>query len=137
MEIALYIAIIIALIALVVLVFFVINTLKVTKETLNEVSTTLQGLESQLDSVTSETTQLISKTNRLAEDFEQKSQKMNGLFDGAKGIGDTISEFDRSLKQLTDSIQRASKEDQAKANEAVKWGTSVLDYFIKRKNTKH
>ena len=135
MEILLYIAIIIALIALVVLVVYIINTLKVTKETLNEVSSTLQGLETQMSGVTNETTELLAKTNRLADDIEQKSLKMDGLFNGAKGIGVTISEFNQSLKQLTNSVSRASHEDQEKTSQAVKWGTSILEQLFKRKNS--
>lgn len=136
MEYVLYIAIIIAVIALVVLAVYTINTLKVTKQFLDETKTTLQGLETEVKGITSETTQLLNKTNRLADDVETKSRKMDGLLDGAKGIGETMKEFDRSLNQLANSISRASQEEQEKANQAVKWGASILEYVMKRKGNK-
>lgn len=134
MEIILYIAIIIALIALVVLTIYIINTLKVTKEFMKEVTTTLDGMETQMKGVTDETKELLTKTNRLSADVEQKSAKLDGLMDGARGIGETMNEFDRSLQQLTNSISRTSREEQEKTSQAVKWGTSILEYVFKKKN---
>lgn len=132
MEIMLYTAIIIALIALVVLTVYIINTLKVTKEFMNDVSRTLDGIETQMKGVTDETTELLTKTNSLAADAEQKSAKLDGLLDGARGIGETINEFDHSLKQLTNSVSRASQEEQEKTSQAVKWGASILEYVFKK-----
>src|SRR5699024_6330330 len=106
MEIVLYVAIIIAVIALVVLTIYIINTLKVTKQFLNDVTTTLDGIETQMKGVTDETTTLLTKTNRLADDVEEKSAKVDQLINGAKGIGETMNEFDQSLQQLTNSISR-------------------------------
>ncbi|MCF3943286.1 DUF948 domain-containing protein [Oceanobacillus alkalisoli] len=137
MEVMLYIAIIIAVIALVVLTIYIIHTVKVTKGFLNETKTTLQGLETQLKGITDETTELLNKTNRLAADVELKSSKIDGLVDGAQGVGETMKEFDHSLKQLTNSISRASQEDQEKTNQAVKWGASILEYVLKRKESKY
>lgn len=136
MEILLFIAIIIAVIALVVLAVYMFNTYKVTKQFLDDTKGTLEGLESQMRGITDETTQLLNKTNHLADDVEMKSQKIDGLVDGAKGIGETMKEFDRSLMQLTNSITRASQEEQAKTNEAVKWGASILEYVMKKREGK-
>lgn len=137
MEVLLYIAIIIAVIALVVLTVYTVNTFKATKQFLNETKKTLQGMESQMNELTSEATELLNKTNRLADDVELKSGKIDGLLDGAKGIGDTLKKFDRSLQALSNSISRASQKEQEKTNEAVKWGASILEYILKRKESKH
>jgi uncharacterized protein YoxC len=134
MEIMLYIAAIIAAIAFVVLVVYAVITLKATKQTLNDVSGTLQGLEKQMQGVTSETTQLLNKTNRLADDINHKSTKLDGLFEGAKGVGDTVNDFNQTLRQLSSIISRNSKEDQEKAAQAVKWGASIFEYWNKRKS---
>lgn len=131
----LYVAITIALIALVVLIVYIINTLKVSKKFLSEVSTTLDGIKTQMKGVTDETTALLSKTNHLADDVERKSMKIDGLLDGAKGIGETMNEFDQSLKQLSNSISRASQEEQEKTSQAVKWGASILEYVFKKKSS--
>ena len=135
MEIVLYVAIIIAVIALVVLTIYIINTLKVTKQFLNDVTTTLDGIETQMKGVTDETTALLTKTNRLADDVEEKSAKVDQLIDGAKGIGETMNEFDQSLQQLTNSISRASQEEHEKTSQAVKWGASILEYVFKKKSS--
>jgi uncharacterized protein YoxC len=137
MEIILYIAIIIAVIALVVLTIYMVNMFKVTKQFLNETKGTMENVESQMRGITDETTQLLSKTNRLADDVELKSRKIDGLVDGAKGIGQTMKEFDQSLSMLSNSITKASAEEQAKTNEAVKWGASILEYVMKRRQGKN
>lgn len=133
MEILLYIAALIAAVAFVVLVIYVVITLKATKETLANVSGTLKGLEKQMEGVTTETTQLLTKTNRLADDINQKSTKLDGLFESAKGIGTTINDFNQTLRQLSNMISRTSREDQEKAAQAVKWGSTIMEIWNKRK----
>lgn len=134
MEIILYIAAGIAALAFVILVVYVIITLKATRQTLNDVSGTLQGLEKQMQGVTSEATQLLNKTNRLAEDMNQKSSKLDSLFEGAKGIGNTLQDFNQTLAHLSKIISKHSKEDQEKAAQAVKWGASLFEFWNNRKN---
>src|SRR5690625_1961243 len=134
MEIMLYIAAIIAAAAFVVLVVYAIVTRKEAKKTMSNVHETLNSLDKQMQGVTTEATQLLNKTKRLAEDLNQKSEKVDGLFDGAKNIGKSVKGFNQSLKQLSNSISKTASEDPEKVSQAVKWGSAIIDLWKKKKN---
>lgn len=133
MIIMLYIAALIFAVAFAVLVVYLAMTLKASQRTLNNVANTLEGLEKQMDGISRETTELLTKTNQLADDVNQKAAKMDGVFDGAKSLGNTVKEFNESLSQVSSSITRAAAKNQDKASQAVKWGAAVMDLW-KRKN---
>lgn len=134
MEIILYIAALITAIAFAVLVGYLAITLKATQRTLDNVASTVESLEKQMEGITTETTALLNKTNKLAEDMHDKSTKLNGLFDGIKGIVETINDFNMSLRQISTHITTAASEDKDKAAQAVKWGAALIDLWKKRKN---
>ncbi|HLR75311.1 MAG TPA: DUF948 domain-containing protein [Virgibacillus sp.] len=134
MEIILYIAALITAIAFAVLVGYLAITLKATQRTLDNVASTVESLEKQMEGITTETTALLNKTNKLAEDMHDKSTKLNGLFDGIKGIGETVNDFNMSLRQISTHITTAASEDKDKAAQAVKWGAALIDLWKKRKN---
>lgn len=134
MEIILYIAALITAIAFAVLVGYLAMTLKATQRTLDNVANTIESLEKQMEGITTETTALLHKTNKLAEDMHYKSTKLNGVFDGIKGIGETINDFNGSLRQISTHITKAAAEDQDKAAQAVKWGAALIDLWKKKKH---
>jgi uncharacterized protein YoxC len=72
MEILLYLAAIIAAVAFAVLVIYLAKTLKASTRTLNNVANTLESLEKQMQGITTETTELLHKTNALADDVIKK-----------------------------------------------------------------
>jgi|SRR5690625_4672318 len=129
MAIALSIAALIVAIAFAVLVVYLAQTLKETQRTLSNVADTLESLEKQMNGITDETTELLKRTNTLADDIHEKSLKLNGVFDGIKGIGDTIRDFNDSLNQIQMNITKAASKDQDKASQAVKWGIAILDIW--------
>ena len=51
----------------------------------------MDGLSVQLEGVTTETTELLKKTNRLAEDIQKKSEKLNSVVDAVKDVGNSVS----------------------------------------------
>ncbi|QDP40899.1 DUF948 domain-containing protein [Radiobacillus deserti] len=133
MEILLYIAALIAAVAFAVLVIYLSKVLKATQRTMSNVANTLEGLEKQMEGITIETTALLNKTNKLAEDINEKSLKMNTLFDGIKGIGQTVQEFNESLKTLSSSVSNTAEKNKNATAQAMKWGTVALDLWNKRK----
>src|SRR5690625_793498 len=135
MAIALSIAALIVAIAFAVLVVYLSQTLKSTQRTLDNVAGTLAGLEKQMNGITTETTELLKRKNQLADDIQEKSLKLNGVFDGIKGIGDTIKDFNESLAKISSNITTAASKDQDKTSQAVKWGIAILD-IIKNKRKK-
>ncbi|WP_186578348.1 DUF948 domain-containing protein [Aquibacillus kalidii] len=133
MIILLYIAALIVAIAFAVLVIYIAKVLKETRRTMANVADTLEGLERQMEGITIETTALLNKTNKLAEDVSEKSQRMNTLVDGIKGIGETVQEFNQSLRGITNNITSVTEQNKDTTAQAVKWGTILLEFWKKRK----
>ena len=75
----LYLSVALIAIAFLILVIYLSKTLKSLQGTLDNVATTLSGLEKQLDGVTKETTILLHKTNELASDIQDKSESLNSV----------------------------------------------------------
>ncbi|WP_102026746.1 DUF948 domain-containing protein [Salirhabdus sp. Marseille-P4669] len=133
MEILLYIAAIIAAVAFAVLVGYLAGTLKATQRTLNNVASTLEGFEKQMEGITMETTALLNKTNRLTEDIMEKSQKLNNLVEGIQGIGDSVKQFNGSLQKVSNEIVVESEKNKESAAQAVKWGQAIMELWKKYK----
>ncbi len=77
MIIILYLSVALIAVAFLILVIYLSKTLKSVQMTLTNVASTLDGLEGQMKGITAETTELLHKTNRLAEDIQEKSEKLN------------------------------------------------------------
>jgi len=133
MNMFLYIAIGIFVVAFVVLVVYAIMTLKSYKDMEKNVSKTLDELQIQMEGITSETTSLLKKANNLVDDVDNKSAKLDALFDGIKGIGMTIQSFNDTLKNLSSSINASTTNDNENASQVVKWGTVLMDLWQKNK----
>jgi uncharacterized protein YoxC len=128
----LYIAALIVAVSFAVLVVYLVATLKASQRTLDNVAGTIGDLEKQMNSITKETTELLIKTNELADDVSQKSARLDGIFDGAKGIGQTVKEFNDSLNRVSSGIMRGAAANQEKASQAVKWATAIMDIWKKK-----
>jgi uncharacterized protein YoxC len=127
MEIILYLSVALIAIAFLVLVIYVAKTLNSLKETLSSVSKTLTGLEKQLDGVTAETTVLLQKTNALADDIQAKSEKLNSVVNSVKDVGTTVTKFNGTLKNLTDSFDIQVEQNKEKISQIVQWGNVFLE----------
>jgi len=135
MENLLYISAIIAALAFLVLVIYLAAVLVAVKKTMNNVASTLGSLEEQMRGITRETEELLNRTNRLAEDINEKSMKLNGVLDGVKGIGETIQDFSMSLRGISTSITQAASVNKDQAAQAVKWGAAVMSLWKKKDKT--
>ncbi|WP_152657275.1 DUF948 domain-containing protein [Oceanobacillus sp. CFH 90083] len=133
MEAILYSALAIVIAALLILIIYMVILLFNTKKTMDEVLKTLGKIDHQVKGVSGEATEVVQKSKGLVEDLTQKSSQLDGLIQGAKGIGDTVEDFNKSLQQLSNIISKHSKEEQEKAAQAVKWGASIFEYWNKRK----
>jgi uncharacterized protein YoxC len=127
MEIILYLSVALIAIAFLVLVIYVAKTLKSLQGTLSSVSSTLIGLEKQLDGVTKETTELLQKTNALADDIQEKSQNLTSVVTAVKDVGTTVNKFNGSLKNLTQSFDVQVEENKEKISQIVQWGNVFLE----------
>ncbi len=140
MQIILYLSVALIAIAFFVLVIYLSTTLKSLQVTLSSVSDTLKGLEKQLDGVTSETTLLLQKTNALAEDIQHKSESLNSVVVAVKDVGTTVTKFNGTLQNITQSVDRQVEENKEKISQIVQWSNIILelkDKWQERKQTKN
>lgn len=136
MEIILYLSAAVAAIAFFILVLNVSKTLKSVDKTLDSLSRTVDRLEGQMQGVTSETTELLHKTNVLAEDIQQKTEQMNTVFYAVKDVGSSVQQLNQSVKNVTTNVASELEKNQHKISQAVQWGSVVkqmVDKFKERK----
>ncbi|MFC7320289.1 DUF948 domain-containing protein [Halobacillus campisalis] len=131
MVIILYVSALIAALAFGVLVIFLARTLVAVRRTMNNVADTLEGVEKQMEGITLETTALLNKTNKLAEDVSVKSQSLNPLVDGVKGIGETVQEFNHSIRSISKGLTRSAHNHTDSAAQAMKWGQVAINLWKK------
>ncbi|KQL20845.1 DUF948 domain-containing protein [Cytobacillus solani] len=136
MQIILYLSIAVIAIAFLILVIYLSKTLKSLQVTLDSVSKTLVGLEKQLDGVTRETTELLHKTNALAEDIQHKSKSLNSVVVAVKDVGDTVRSFNGSIQKVTTSVNSQFEENKDKIAAVVQWSQIFLEMKDKWKMRK-
>ena len=99
MIIILYLSVALIAVAFLVLVIYLSKTLKSLQLTLKNVASTLEGLEGQMKGITTETAELLHKTNRLAEDIQEKGRPSarhsdTGQRNGPAGNRDCVCQFE-------------------------------------------
>ncbi|MEH7353676.1 DUF948 domain-containing protein [Neobacillus drentensis] len=127
MQIILYLSVALIAIAFFVLVIYLSKTLKSLQVTLTSVSNTLTGLEKQLNGVTTETTLLLQKTNALAEDIQLKAESLNSVVDAVKDVGTTVSKFNGTLQNITNSVDQQVEESKEKISQIIQWSNIFLE----------
>lgn len=133
MENLLYIAAIVAAIAFLILCVSLAMTLTSLKTTLKSVSETMTGLSVQLEGVTSETTLLLKKTNDLAEDIQLKSIQLNSVVDAVKGIGDSVTNVNSSVRRVTHSVSVEAERNSDKIAQVIQISQVAMGIFDKVK----
>ncbi|MDM5211293.1 DUF948 domain-containing protein [Peribacillus sp. NJ4] len=127
MEIILYLSAAVAAIAFLVLVIFLTKVLTSLQTTLDSVARTLTGLESQMQGITLETTQLLHKTNTLAEDLQHKSENLNTVVDAVKDVGTSISSFNSSIQKVSHKVQAEIDNNQERISQIVQWSNVAME----------
>ncbi|CEG23292.1 hypothetical protein BN1080_02243 [Planococcus massiliensis] len=135
-QILLYIAAIVAAIGFLILCVALAMTLNSLKNTLKEVTGTVAGLENQLQGVTLETTNLLHKTNELAEDIQVKSEKLNTVVDAVKGVGNSVTDLNSSIRRVTSEVSTQVELNQDKIAQVVQWSNVVMGIRDKWKERK-
>ncbi|MFD2681624.1 DUF948 domain-containing protein [Bacillus seohaeanensis] len=136
MELILYLSVAVIAIAFFILVISVIKTMKSLQTTLDSVSTTLNGLEGQLQGITKESTELLHKTNLLAEDIQKKSENLNTVVYAVKDVGQSIQTLNTSVKKVSSSISTEFEKNQGKISQIVQWGNAFIELKDKWKQKK-
>lgn len=133
MEWLLYVSVAVIAIAFLILVFYVVQMLKSVKTTLDHVATTIESLETQLNGITSETTELLHRTNRLAEDIQDKSLALNSVVDRVKDVGDSFGTLNESIQNINHRVVQGTERYSDQVEKAVEWSSAALRVWHKWK----
>lgn len=114
-------------IAFLVLVIFISKTLKSLQATLDNVSKTLGGLEKQLEGVTTETAVLLHKSNHLADDLQQKAERLNSVVEAVQDVGITVSHFNQTLQNLNNVVDKQVEDNKDKISQVIQWSRVFLE----------
>jgi uncharacterized protein YoxC len=96
----------------------------------------MSGLEGQLQGVTRETTELLHKTNGLASDIQQKSEKLNSVVDAVKNVGESVNGLNTSVRRITSSISTEVERNEDKIAQVVQWSNVAFGIRDKWKERK-
>ncbi|MCY9664981.1 DUF948 domain-containing protein [Paenibacillus alginolyticus] len=111
---------IIAAVAFVFLVFYLIQTLKSLKHSLDEITLTMGQMKNEVAQISAEVQDVILNTNEMAIDVRGKLSKLNHLFSSVHDVGQVIHELTSSVKQSATSLVSAVKHTQPLS---TKWKT--------------
>ncbi|AVP37324.1 DUF948 domain-containing protein [Staphylococcus felis] len=136
MEWILPIAGIIAAIAFLILCIGIVVVLVSVKKNLDHVAKTLDGVEGQIQGITRESTDLLHKANRLTEDIQDKSNRLNSVVNAVKGIGDSVQTLNGSVDRVTHSITHNISQNEDKISQVVQWSNVAMEIADKWQNRK-
>ncbi|MBP3949796.1 DUF948 domain-containing protein [Bacillus suaedae] len=133
----LYISAFIVAIAFAFLVIYLIRTLKSANRTLDHLANTVAGLEVQMKGITRESEELLHRTNRLADDLQEKSQSLNTVFSSVKELGDSVGQITRSIRHMSTTVSTQAVKQSDQIAQAVQWGNVAIDLYAKFKDKKN
>lgn len=131
-----YISVAVIAVAFLILVIYFSRTLRSLQITLDHVAGTLSGLEKQMEGVTNETTALLHKTNKLAEDIQQKSERLNTVVDAVKDVGSSLQRFNNTVGNVTEEVSVQLEKNKTKISQVVQVGNAVIEIWDKWKDKK-
>ncbi len=86
--------------------------------------------------ITAETTELLNKTNRLADDIQEKSLKLNTVVDAVQEVGTSVRQFYSSIQLVSESVSSAAEQNREKISQVVSWSNAALEIWNRWKQKK-
>jgi uncharacterized protein YoxC len=96
----------------------------------------MAGLEKQVNGITKETEELLHRTNRLADDIQEKSESLNTVFSSVKEFGDSVGQVNKSLRHVSNTVSTQVINQSDHIAKAVQWGNVAIDLYSKFKEKK-
>ncbi|RIP20734.1 DUF948 domain-containing protein, partial [Staphylococcus gallinarum] len=93
--------------------------------------------EGQVQGITRESTDLLHKANRLTEDIQDKSDRLNSVVDAVKGIGDSVQTLNGSVDRVTNSITHNISQNEDKISQVVQWSNVAMEVADKWQNRRN
>ncbi|NUU61188.1 DUF948 domain-containing protein [Paenibacillus agri] len=91
-------------VAFAVLVFFLIKTLRSAKDSLDNVSQTLQEVQKTIDELTYEVKTTVRHANDITVDVQNQLQKIDPIMDSVKNLGEVMNELTLTAKQVSVTV---------------------------------
>ncbi|MFC4779555.1 DUF948 domain-containing protein [Paenibacillus sp. GCM10023252] len=90
--------------AFVVLVYYLIQTLKSLKHSLDEVRSTMVEVKNEIADISVEVKGVVLKTNQMTSDVQTKLKSLDPLFGSVSDIGQVVHELTSTVKQSAVSL---------------------------------
>lgn len=100
---------VIVAVAFVILTFFLVQTLKSLKVSLDEITLAMEQTKNEVKEIGDEIKQVIKNTNEMAVDLRVKLSKLNHWFGTVNDAGQVIHEITASVKQYAASLAASMK----------------------------
>lgn len=104
-----------------------------------DLNETVKKVEKQLEPIMIETNILLQNTNILAEDMQEKSEKLNPLFDSTESFVNTVGALQESVLNMKLNVDNFKKGTDEKINnvvekskENVEKANGILNKFLKK-----
>ncbi|WP_317951198.1 DUF948 domain-containing protein, partial [Rossellomorea marisflavi] len=85
---------------------------------------------------TKESTELLHKTNLLAEDIQKKSEDLNTVVYAVRDVGHSIQNLNTSVKKVSTNISSELERNQGRISQVVQWGNTLMELRGKWKERK-
>lgn len=136
MKIILYASIALIAISFFILVIYIARTLTVLQETIRRLTAAIDHLDKEVQGITTETTQLLKKTNALADEVQKKVEGLNSLVHAVSDISTTVQSFNRSLQQVSACVTKQVETHREKVVKVMQWGNAFMEIWEKWKERK-
>jgi uncharacterized protein YoxC len=135
-KIILYASIALIAVSFFILVIYIARTLTVLQETIRRLTATIDHLDKEVQGITTETTQLLKKTNALADDVQKKVEGLNSLVHAVSDVGATVQSFNRSLRQFSSAVTTKVETHREKMVKVMQWGNAFIEIWEKWRERK-
>ncbi|MCD1261206.1 DUF948 domain-containing protein [Paenibacillus athensensis] len=96
-------------VAFAVLAFYLIQTLKALKISLDEITATMSDMKNEANEISNEVKDVIQNTNEMALDVRNKLAKLNHLFSSVNDVGQVAHELTSAFKQSAAGLMASVK----------------------------
>ncbi|MDF2723323.1 MAG: hypothetical protein K0Q59_2998 [Paenibacillus sp.] len=98
------ISLILVALAFVVLVFYLVQTLKSLRGSLDEIRNTMVDMKGELAQVSTEVKDVLYNTNQMAVDVRTKLHDLGPLFSSVSDVGNMLSDLTTTVRQSASSV---------------------------------
>jgi len=139
----LQISAVIVAVSFVILTFYLIQTLKSLKGSLDEMTLAMGQMKNEAKEISEEVKEMIGNTNDIAVDMRMKLSKLDHAFGSVNDVGQAVHELTSAARQTASSLLASLKRNGSRACEpersgrwqAVWEGVITAVEFVQRRRT--